>query len=268
MATIRHRESKFGWLHVLTVAVLLLGFGLTAAGPGGAAYAARGSGGGHSGGRSGGASFSHQGGSATMHMSSRSRSSGSFNHSTGFGSFNRSSSFRSTSVPGLSPFSSSLHMRGLSNLGRMDYRPLDTRTLIGPRPIHEPQTHFNSPLSLRRGDDFPGVIGSRYSGSFPGVIGGVGSRRFDRDDFVRFGNDRFFDFGRYDHYRDSYRFDRDDYARFHTYGFYSYRCPTIVPYDTYLFPDTFLFGSWFGSDVSWWSGNVCPSAGVTVVLVF
>ncbi len=268
MATIRHRESKSSWLRVLTAAVLLLGFGLTAAGPGGVANAARGGHGGHSGGGSRGASFSHREGSATFHMGSRSRSFGSRTEGrrTGFNSFRRS-----TSVPGLSSFSSSLHMRGLSNLGRMDYRPLDTRTLIGPRPVHEPQAHVTSPLRIRRGDDFPGVIGSRYSRNFPAV---VGSRHFgregyrDRDDYVRFGNDRYFDFGRYDHYRNHYRFDRNDYARFHTYGFYSYRCPTIASYDTYVFPDTFLFGNWFGSNVGWWSGNVCPSAGVTVVLVF
>ncbi len=285
MTAIRHRESKLGWLHVLTVAFLLLGFGLTTVGPGGVAVAASRSGRGGSGAMSGRGSSGHHGTSAARSTgSSRSRSISPFTstsgRSTGFSlSHGTTRAVTRSSGPseGLRTSSfgsaSSLHMRGLQGIGGMDYRPLTTRTLIGPRPVHEPQSYVASPVITggRAGRSF-GTTGGGGSDRFLGVVGERNFGRSDRFDrsgsFGRFDNDRFFDFGGFDRHRDHYRFDRDDYARFHCYGYYRFRFPTIVAYNTFLFPDEFLFGDWFGSDVCWWSGNVVPSAGVTVVLVF
>ncbi len=269
MTTIRHRKSKLGWLHVLSVALLLLGFGLTSAGPGGVANAARHSGGGGGGMRSEGASSGGHGRSAFRSMSSRSRS---FSPGISSRSSRGSTLSHSSSSGGLrtrSFDSSSLHMRGLTGIGSLDYRPLTTRSLIGPRPVHEPQPQSHVASPIIRGGSGRDVVRFRSSRDFGRDHDTVRFSRSVRDrSSGRFGNDRFFDFGRYDHYRDSYRFDRDDFARFHCYGFYRFRFPTIVAYNTFLFPDEFLFGDWFGSDVCWWSGNVVPSAGVTVILVF
>jgi hypothetical protein len=299
MTKIQQRMGKPGWFHVAVLSVLLLGFGLTTAAPGSVAYAARSSGGGHSQhsmGSQGAPSRSH--GQSTMtHIGGR---------SSGFGGMRQGSSFSTFrgSAGGLTTrsFANSLNTSGLHGIGRMDYRPLTTRTLTGPRPTPVPLSHVAGPTISGdrshvvvggRDRDFGGSGRGRDSGRFDrdrdfgGIDRGRDSGRFDRDrdfgridlgrDSGRFDRDRnfgrlsgyrYFDFGRFDCDRDFNRFRFNDFARFHHFGFYRFRSPTIVGFGTIIFPDLFLFGDWFGTDVCWWRGYVCPEPGVTVILQF
>jgi hypothetical protein len=257
MTTIRHKMSRSGWPHVLVLVLLLLGFGLTTAGPTGVAQAARGGWGGGGGMMSREGASGFHGWTASRSMGSRSRSG--FNHNAGWGT-----AFRGSGETGFRPLSPPF-------IGMQ--QPL--------RPQFEARPQFAGPsMGVRGFDRLQRVPGVRQPGP-SGIIGAFGRERggfgdggrlaFDRGGrSFRFEgrHDRFFDFDDFHHFRHFNRFDFDDFARFHRFGFFSFCPQAFFPDDTLFFPDEFLFGPWFGTNTCWWWNHVYPDSGVTVILQF